>query len=112
MKTWKFPFSYTAHCFDQLENSGYYLESGMGFAESFGDAAEYIESYYGDELITIKELTLYEEAPLLVLPPEIISKFSSYQNGLLTIPCNENGVPLPEELTKVEETEENKEADF
>ena len=111
MRSWKYPFSYTAHCFDQLENSGYYLESGMGFAETFGEAADYVESYYGDELLTIKELTLYEESPLLILPTEIINKFTSYQNGKLAIPCDIKGRPLTE-LTEAEDTEENKEADF
>ena len=66
----KYPFHYKVYCQNHDEKYFYY-QQGMGFCESFTDAADQIEKTYGNELIAIKQLELFEEETLMALPEEV-----------------------------------------
>jgi hypothetical protein len=64
----------------------------MGLAENFTCAMEYIEDYYGEELIAVKHLELFEENELIILSPKVIK---NYAKGKYSgIPCDAKGNPL------------------
>lgn len=91
-----YPFSFEAIIYDEFtENNDYLLTSGMGFAHSYSDAADKIDKNFGDELIKIKYLELYEESDLLLLPREVIRKYANdeYKHE---IPCDKDGNELTE----------------
>ena len=66
----KYPFTYTVQGYDYSDTEGYYLESGVGICESFADAANMLEKRFGDELIAIKHIELYEENTVITLPKD------------------------------------------
>ena len=76
-----YPFSYSAVHYAGTDSatglSKYRCESGMGFCDSFSEAAYIITERYGDDLICIKDLTLYEEDSVILLPTEIIRKYTT-----------------------------------
>jgi hypothetical protein len=61
-----YPFTFPVvvyHGYDkETGESSYHRQQGMGFADSFAQAAGIIENYYGSELINIQKLELFEEA--------------------------------------------------
>ena len=63
----KCPFVYTVQCYDFDEKNDD-LESGIGICEHFKDAADILEIRFGNELIAIKHLELYEESTTIALP--------------------------------------------
>ena len=65
----KYPFAYVAHCYDYDDEKNY-LQRGIGFAESFANAAGIVEKHYGKELIAIKHLELYEDNNVITLPKD------------------------------------------
>lgn len=88
----KSPFSYEV-VISAESSSKYNLECGMSLAESYTEAAKIIEDYYGIDLIRIKDLTLYEESPLIILPKKMIEAYEE-SNGFIysePIPCDEKG---------------------
>ena len=96
-----YPFSYTAVVYlGGVGEHEYVLESGMGLAGSFADAAGTIENYYGSDLVSIKELCLHEENDLIILHREDIVAYAEredkgdYQS--VQIPCNYQGIPVPD----------------
>lgn len=93
MNSSKFPFSYKVIWFDEFSdnpNFKYNKDCGMGFADSYTDAARQIEDYYGNDLVTIKELTLYEENSLIILDENVIKKYADDKYNI-THPCDEKG---------------------
>ena len=92
MNSSKFPFSYKVIWFDGLykdPNYQYNEECGMGFAESYADAAKKLENYYGSDLVIIKELMLHEETSLILLSEEVIKNYTERKYGSRA--CNEHG---------------------
>ena len=88
----KYPFSYELIIIDSFNTSNYLKECGMGLADNFTDAMEYIEDYYGEDLIAVKNLELFEESNLIILSPKVIK---NYAKGKYSgIPCDVNGNPL------------------
>ena len=88
----KYPFSYEVIIIDSFNTSNYLKECGMGLADNFTDAMEYIEDYYGEDLIAVKNLELFEESELIILSPKVIK---NYAKGKYSgIPCDVNGNPL------------------
>lgn len=85
----KSPFSYKVVYYDCLSNN-YQLEGGMGIAESFSDAMETIERRYGTDLVLVKEIYLYEENEVILLPLDFIDKYK-IENKDYNIPCDEWG---------------------
>lgn len=63
----KYPFHYKVYC-QNLDEKYFYYQQGIGLCESFTDAADQIEKTYGNELIAIKQLELFEEETLIALP--------------------------------------------
>ena len=74
-----YPFSFSAIVYDGYDNTTkeheHVLCSGISFADSYSKAASIIENYYGDTLIAIKEIRLYEEDEIIPLPDTIIRDF-------------------------------------
>lgn len=89
------PFSFEAVLYDEVGESEYLLTSGMGFSHSYGEAADKIEKYFGNELIKIKHLELYEENDLLMLPREVIRKYANDEYKY-EVPCDADGNELTE----------------
>ena len=88
----RYPFSYEVIIIDAFDTSHYFKEYGMGLAENFTCAMEYIEDYYGEELIAVKHLELFEENELIILSPKVIK---NYAKGKYSgIPCDAKGNPL------------------
>lgn len=63
----KYPFAYTVQGYN-YDTKNDYLENGIGLCESFTDAANIIEKRYGNELIAVKHIELYEDDTVIVLP--------------------------------------------
>ena len=93
-----FPFSFKVVIVDcgAYSTDSYILESGMGICNSYSQAAKYIEDYYTDDLIQIKELMLYEASELIILPPERIEDYAK-SSHVSYIKCDINGNPLDRE---------------
>lgn len=94
-----YPFSYSAVIYIEIDpktNAPKYMcESGMSFCDSFAEAASIIAERYGDDLVCIKDLTLYEEDTVILLPAEIIHNYATdifHDNAQFR--CNEFGVPF------------------
>ena len=86
-----FPYS-----FEVVYSTGvgeYERESGMGLANSFTEAAKTIEDYYGLDLQTILNLTLYEENSLILLPQDVIKKYEQ-EEYISYYSCNIHGNPI------------------
>ena len=99
-----YPFSFIAVIYrafnEDKSQSEYYLESGMGFAESYVEAMQQIDNYYESDLIAVKHLELHEENDLILLPIQTIENFRKAEQGMdyhwTEVPCDFNGFPLPE----------------
>lgn len=91
----KYPFTYTVQGYD-YETEKYYLESGVGICESFADAANILDKRYGNELIAVKHLKLFEEDNVVTLPIETFEKVSEALNAYecWSVPCDEKGVKI------------------
>ena len=85
----KYPFSYEIIIIDSFNTSNYLKECGMGLADNFTDAMEYIEDYYGEDLIAVKHLELFEESDLIILSPKVIKNYA--KGKYAGIPCDVNG---------------------
>lgn len=66
-----YPFTYSIIIYDDDE---YYLSSGIGLCRSYSDAAEQLETSFGNELISITRLTLLAEDNLIPLPVSLLDK--------------------------------------
>ena len=93
-----FPFSYQVVITDcsAYSTDSYILESGMGICDSYSQAASYIENYYGDDLIQVRHLMLYEASELIVLPSNVIEDYAK-SSHVSYIMCDINGNPLDRE---------------
>lgn len=75
--------------------SNYHRQQGMGFADSFAQAAGIIENYYGSELINIQKLELFEESDLILMPQACINEYkrrefdANYED--VSKPCDAEG---------------------
>lgn len=87
----KYPFTFTAIINDPSVPSEFCRESGTGFCDSFTEAAKHIEDYYGEELITIKNLTLLEETSVIILPEETVKLYEETDYADYRTPCLING---------------------
>ena len=85
-----YPFSYEAVFYDE-DVDEYRLEAGMSFAENYAQAAQKIEDYYGNILMIIKNLELYEENDIITLPKSVIVEYRNRRNENVSIKCDENG---------------------
>ena len=86
-----YPFSYDVVYYID----GYVRESGVSFCESWRHAMEILERYYGDDLVEVKSLILYEENITIPLPRSVIKKYMEdpetfFDNGS-HYPCDKWG---------------------
>jgi len=92
----KYPFAYTIQGGYSYETEEYYLESGIGLCESFANAANILEKRYGNELIAIKHLELYEDSTVITLPKgtfdEVVDCLES--DECFEVECDEKGVKV------------------
>jgi hypothetical protein len=88
----KYPFAYVVQGYDYDEEA-YYLENGVGVCESFKDAADILERRFGNELIVIKHIELYEYSSVIPLSPEVFKEAVDCLRSekSLEIKCNEEG---------------------
>ena len=91
----KYPFVYTVHIYD-YDAEEYYLENGVGFCESFADAANILEKNYGANLIAVKHLKIYEFNNVITLPKgafdEVVDCLESEE--CFEIKCDDKGVKI------------------
>lgn len=85
-----YPFSYEAVFYDEDDNE-YRLEAGMSLAENYAQAAQKVEAYYGNTLMIIKNLELYEENDIITLPKSVIAEYRSRCCEDISVKCDENG---------------------
>lgn len=95
-----FPYSYTVVMYDEYDEinkvSLYRRESGMGLAESFSAATKQLEDYYGDDLVSIKHLELFEENSVILLPEHVIENYARAEGYYCQAPhCDAFGNPYP-----------------
>ena len=90
-----YPFSYTIVRIDYVNENSYFRESGMGLAQSYADAMAIIENFYGDDLISVRKLELYEESPLIILPEQVTEDYAKASNDydFPKVFCDANGNP-------------------
>lgn len=73
----KYPFRFKVQNFNRDDDEGrYYITNGLGVCTSYADAAEQIETYFGDELCSILNITLFQEDNLIFLPEETCEEYS------------------------------------
>lgn len=91
----KYPFTYTVQAYD-YDNEYFYLQNGVGICESFADAANIIEKRYGNDLIAVKHLELYEDSTVITLPKgtfdEVVNCLESEE--WFETKCDEKGVKI------------------
>lgn len=85
-----YPFSYEAVFYDEDDNECR-LEAGISLAENYTQAAQKIEDYYGNTLMIIKNLALYEESDIITLPKSVIAEYRNRRCEDVSVKCNENG---------------------
>ena len=75
--------------------SNYHRQQGMGFADSFAQAAGIIENYYGSDLISIQKLELFEESNLILMSQSHIDEYKHREFGAnyddVSKPCDAEG---------------------
>lgn len=97
-----YPFTFAVviyHGYDKETNaSSYHRQQGMGFADSFSQAAGIIENYYGSDLINIQKLELFEESDLILMPQSCINEYKRREFAAegydtdISAPCDAEGV--------------------
>lgn len=86
-----FPFSFKVLGYNYDEKY-YFTDTGFGIASSYAHAAKVVEEYFGDELISIKDLSLYEESPLILCSEQEIIKYQ--EDRYKKTKCDKEGVPI------------------
>ena len=86
-----FPFSFKVLGYNH-EKKYYFTDTGFGIASSYAQAAKVVEEYFGDELISIKDLSLYEESSLILCSEEEIIKYK--EDNYKEIKCDKEGEPI------------------
>ena len=93
----KYPFSYKVVFYDE---GMYRTECGMGICESFSEAAGTVEKFYGNTLISIKNLELLEDAPVILMHEDICRQVVESINGCddFAVECDDEGVPYDKKV--------------
>jgi hypothetical protein len=91
----KYPFVYTVQAYD-YDNEYFYLQNGIGICESYKDAADIIEQRYGNDLIAIKYIKIYEDSTVITLPEETFKKVAECLENeeWFETKCDEKGVEI------------------
>lgn len=87
------PFCFTAVVSEgfneKTKKHEYSLQHGMGFADSYSEAASFVENYYGEDLMAINKLELFEESGLMLFPKKVIDDYR--KDSYAGEPCDYNG---------------------
>ena len=90
-----YPFGFTAVIHDtydpETHTSTYRRESGMGLAQSYANAMEQLENYYGEDLIAVKHLELFADGSIILLPEHIINDYANTEFGFEGEACDVHG---------------------
>ena len=89
------PFGFTAVIYDknnpETHISTYRRESGMGLAKSYAHAMKQLEDYYGEDLIAVKHLELFEDSSIILLPEHVIHDYAKTAFGFEGEACDARG---------------------
>ena len=90
-----YPFGFTVVIHDEYDpkthTSTYRRESGMGLAQSYANAMEQLENYYGEDLIAVKHLELFADSSIILLPELIIHEYANTNFGFKGEECDARG---------------------
>ena len=94
-----YPFTFTAVVYrghdKETGESIYHRQQGMGFADSFAQAAGIVETFYGSDLISIQKLELFEDSDLILMPQACINEYKRREfdadYGDVSKPCDADG---------------------
>ena len=90
-----YPFGFTVVIHDEYDpkthTSTYRRESGMGLAQSYANAMEQLENYYGEDLIAVKHLELFADSSIILLPEHIIHEYANTDMGFKGEICDARG---------------------
>lgn len=79
--TYPFAFKVLGYLSDG-DDSYYYEQCGVSLCSGYADAAQILEKTYGDELITIKHLELFEDSPVIYMPKDMVNSLvKNYIHG-------------------------------
>ena len=97
-----YPFTYCVIFAEDWCADLFNKEYGAGMCESYADAAQKIENYYGTDLFKILYLELFEEASLITLTHNAFSLVSASLNefGTTLIRCDKDGSPIYESIER------------
>ena len=93
----KYPFSYKVVFYDEGE---YRTECGMSICESFADAAGIVEKFYGNTLISVKNLELLEDAPVILMHENVCHEVVENINKCdeFAVECDKEGRPYAKKV--------------
>ena len=75
-----YPYTFIVNGYNRDYNT-YYEQCGVGICSSFAGASAQIEQKYGDELVSIKHLYLYDADSVINVPREILKQIINLLEG-------------------------------
>ena len=91
----KYPFSYEVVIYGGAPDE-YSLEAGIGFCDSYAEAARQVEECYGDDLVSFTDLYLFEDSDLLPMPRSFIQELKSIPY-VPSVRCDSDGKVLAQD---------------
>lgn len=84
----KCSFSYEVILYDGKK---YFSESGVSFADNFGEAAAILQDFYDSDLVAIQHLELFDETPVIILPRAVVKEIEASEDTNFAVPCDAHG---------------------
>ena len=78
MKMKCYPYTFKVSFF---MDGKYYTDTGIGLCTSYGNAAEILEDRYGNDLISINRICLFEQDTVISLPEETLMMYEESQDN-------------------------------
>lgn len=72
-----YPYTFKVSIFS---DGKYYTDTGIGLCTGYGNAAEILEHRYGEELVSINRLCLFEEDTVISVPEETLILYENSQD--------------------------------
>ena len=76
----KYPFSFKVLCYNSADKR-HYIQCGMGICTNYAKATEILEKRYGNELLAIKHIELYEDDTVIIMKPKVLEDVVEYYCG-------------------------------
>ena len=73
-----YPYTFKVSIFS---GDKYYTDTGIGLCTGYGNAAEILEARYGEELVSINRLCLFEEDTVISVPEETLMMYEESQDN-------------------------------